>query len=157
MAQSDSSFDSYKEVTRIIIDADGMNYVQTNESVERGGSDMSSLSSVSSIGTFSNSSQSETDIDWREEPSENCVVRGRGRKINNMEGNRRFVILTRGLRPRYRLAITWQEKFDISVELVNAVTRSGGRFLDFHEVMGRYVTVSATEARIIASAALRGR
>jgi hypothetical protein len=96
------------------------------------------------------------DIEWCEQPSKNCVVLGRGGKINKMEGNRRFLRLSRGeLRQQYKRATTTEEKYNISLALVAAVHQSGGRFLDYDKVMQMYYTVPDKRARYKASAALR--
>jgi hypothetical protein len=112
--------------------------------------DASSIISVLSNNTFP------IDIEWYKQPSVNCVVLGRGYTINRLEGNLRFVDLSRGvLRQRYNLATTSKEKYNISLDLVSAVHQLGGRFLGYDKDLQMYYKVSHNRARLKASAALR--
>ncbi|KAK1739003.1 hypothetical protein QTG54_010319 [Skeletonema marinoi] len=66
-----------------------------------------------------------------ETPGKNDILRGRGGYTNHHPGNIKFRNTARALRADYRnVDTTRQEKFAISVELVNRVNAYGGKFLE---------------------------
>jgi len=83
------------------------------------------------------------------------ILRGRGGLTNHHEGNMRFRDEARQLRSAYRHATaTREEKYQLSVDLVQRVKEYGGRFLEKGKG-GKWYEMSERDARKKASQVLR--
>jgi len=90
-----------------------------------------------------------------DEPRPQDVLLGRGGRTNNHDGNQRYLCAKAVLQPRYLAAIK-PDKTAISQELVDAVTKWGGRFLKQDKNHPeRWYEVSDQVARKKASQTLR--